>query len=273
MLSLVQSYLYCVITLFYACTLSSTATASQKTTDETQTDVGWEYTYETSVASAYVWRGLNLLGEGNQHYSPGVYFPSFSTTYGIWTLGWSAALQMSGANFGRNVTAAAGMEQDGYVQVEKEWKYNLSWTAVTSIYGFPASRKEIAGANHAAYIEPGLGVSGAWKINWSLKVFWFHGLQIHSEDYAYVYACTSKEWDSTLRWMFKLQLEGGHKWYFNDTNSDNVWDVQLLASVKRIFSNHVACGLQAAVTWSNFAGKSFVQETVLWTMTTLSLSW
>lgn len=256
--------------------IPESAAAEEKAEKSSETkDASWEYAYEVSVGSAYVWRGLNLLGEGNQHYSPGVYMPSFFASRGAFSLGWASALQLGGANLGRNVDAAAGMEQDFYVEAEKEWKHGLSILAAATLYGFPASRKKAAGADRAAYVEPGAGLKWDWKINCSLKVFWFHGIQetLQTGDYAYLYASASKEWEPVARWTLKLHLEGGRKWYLQEDMSDNMWDVQLNASAKRAVSDSLTLGVQASAAWSNFAGKSALQETALWALATLSLSW
>ncbi len=239
-------------------------------------DAAWEFSSENALASAYVWRGLNLLGEGDQQYSPGVLMPGFSATRGIWTLGWAAALQLGGENLGRNVDAAAGMEQDVYVQVEKEGPRGLAFSGGLTLYAFPASRKPAAGADRAAWVEPAAGVSWDWKVQWTFKVFWFHGIQegVQAGDYVYGYAAAFREWTPVSGWTLRLSIEGGRKWYTRDASlSDNAWDVQAGASAKRAFSESLFLGLQASAAWSNFSGKSLSQELAYWGVFTLGLAW
>ena len=48
---------------------------------EAEEPEAWETSLEMNFATAYVWRGLNLLGQGNQRYSPGVFLPEIGRAH------------------------------------------------------------------------------------------------------------------------------------------------------------------------------------------------
>jgi len=236
----------------------------------------WEHSLEANFGTAYVWRGLNLLGQGNQHYSPGVFMPGFSTTKGIWTLGWVGAFQLSGKNLASNVDGAAGLEHDVYVQVEKPLVGDLSWSASLTAYGFPASKEEASGADRSLYVEPSVGVSWGKLINPFFKIHWFHGVQSALADFDYVYLNVggSRDVELTSKATLKLAGEGGMKVFTgDDTVEDNVWDVQLGAVVEYAATDELTLKGGALFAWSNFAGKKLADEATAWLVAGVCLSW
>ena len=237
---------------------------------------GWENSLETNFASAYVWRGLNLLGQGNQHYSPGVFLPGFSTTRGIWTIGWVAAFQLSGKNLAGNVDAASGMEQDFYAQVEKTLTGDFSWTASLTAYGFPASKKAESGADRSLYVEPSVGITWGKMFNPFVKLHWFHGVQSALADFDYVYFNVggSRDVELAKKLTLKLAGEGGMKWFVgDDTVEDNVWDIQLGAVLEYAATGEITLKGGLGTAWSNFTGVKPLDEATAWISGGVCISW
>lgn len=236
----------------------------------------WESSLEFNFATAYVWRGLNLLGQGNQRYSPGVFLPGLSTTKGIWTLGYSGAFQLGGKNLVSNLDAAAGAESDLYVEVEKTLTGDFSWTASLTTYFFPASKKAESGADRSLYAEPSLGLTWGKYFSPFFKVHWFHGVQSALADYDYVYFNVggSREVKLVKKLTLKLAGEGGWKWFIgDDTVTDNAWDVQATATLEWSAADELTLQLQAGTAWSNFADKSLADEATAWLVAGACVSW
>lgn len=243
---------------------------------EEEKSEGWEKSFEMNFASAYVWRGLNLLGQGNQHYSPGVFLPGVEATRGIWTIGWVAAFQLGGRNVASNVDGAAGMEQDFYVQVEKTLTGDFSWTASLTAYGFPASKEAESGADRSLYAEPSVGITWARKFNPFVKIHWFHGVQSALSDFDYVYFNVGGSRDVKLPGKLTLKLagEGGMKWFFpDDTVKDNVWDIQLGAVLEYAATDEISLTGGLGTAWSNFAGVKPMDEATAWLAGGICISW
>lgn len=252
------------------------AGAAEPEAGEKDEPEAWETSLEMNFATAYVWRGLNLLGQGNQRYSPGVFLPGVSTTKGIWTIGYSGLYQLGGKNLASNMDAAAGAETDLYVEVEKTLKGDLAWTASFTTYFFPASKTAESGADRSLYAEPSLGITWDRYFSPFFKVHWFHGVQSALADYDYVYFNVGGSRDVKLAQKLTLKLagEGGWKWFVgDDTVEDNAWDVQLGVSVEFAFSDELTLTAGAGAAWSNFAGQSFADEMAPWLAAGACVTW
>jgi len=255
---------------------SDAKTAPAPAGAETEEPEAWETSLEMNFATAYVWRGLNLLGQGNQRYSPGVFLPGLSTTKGIWTIGYSGLYQLGGKNLASNMDAAAGAETDLYVEVEKTLTGDFSWTASFTTYFFPASKKAASGADRSLYAEPSLGLTWGKYFSPFLKIHWFHGVQSALADYDYVYFNVggSKDVELAKKLTLKLASEGGWKWFTSDdTVTDNAWDVQATAALEWATSGELTLTLQAGAAWSNFVDKSFADEATAWLLAGACITW
>ncbi len=252
------------------------AGAAEPEAGEMDESEAWETSLEFNFASAYIWRGLNLLGQGNQRYSPGVFLPGLSTTKGIWTIGYSGAFQLAGKNLASNMDAAAGAESDLYVEVEKTLTGDLSWTASLTSYFFPASKKAESGADRSLYAEPSLGLTWGKYFSPFFKIHWFHGVQSALADYDYVYFNVGGSRDVKLaqKLTLKLASEGGWKWFTgDDTVTDNAWDVQATAGLEWSAADELTLTLQAGAAWSNFAEKTFADEATAWLVAGACVTW
>jgi hypothetical protein len=255
--------------------LSATPAGASELVEDDEPEA-WEHSWEMNFATASVWRGLNQLGQGNQHYSPGVFVPGFSSTKGGWTLGWEAAIQLGGKNRTSNTDQGADLEHDFYLEYEKTLVGDLSWVAAFTAYTYPAAKKADAGAEHASFAEPGLGLTWDKYFSPFFKIHWFHGVQSALADYDYVYFNLGGSRDVKLaqKLTLKLASEGGWKWFTGDDSvTDNAWDVQVTAGLEWSAADELTLTLQAGAAWSNFAGKTFADEATAWLVAGACVSW
>ncbi len=244
-------------------------------TDETDDD-GWEFELEMNFSSAYVWRGLNQLGQGSQRHSPGVFLPGFTATRGMWTFGWAAASQLTGKTMANNVRAGPGLEQFLYTELERTLAGDFLWHAGLMLYTAPGAREESAGADQAAALEPMLGISWGKGFKPFFKVHFFSGIQEALRDGNYVYFNVGGAYERKLaaKWNLNLETEGGFKWLYSDEMmGDNRLDIQGTVSLDHAFSGELTLRALAGIAWTNLEGKSFADELAFWVGTMLVIAW
>jgi hypothetical protein len=154
-------------------------------------EAGLGLTIDAEVASAYVFRGLNLFREVNDkeirqlpRFSPSLTWEVFDT--GITLMYWGA-FQLAGGNTSQNIDAGVGAEQDLGISYDREISQTLTLTGSLISYLYPFADKTAAGATFPAWLEPGAGITYSAQVNLSLKISFMFGLQGVFADSKYLY--------------------------------------------------------------------------------------
>jgi hypothetical protein len=219
---------------------------------------------DVEIASAFVFRGLNLFGD-RQNDQRAAVFPSITVSAGPVSGGYWGAYQLSGGNALRKVYEGYGAENDLWVSYEGA-AGELGYSASLTYYTFPFADEATAGAATPMYLEPGVGVSYEAAVDAGLNVFYFRGLQDATQGLSYIYINPSVTRTIRLTGSTELTLGGssGYKVWTNDPEAgDNTFDVQLDAGLNILFgSAHVAPAVHVA--WTNLADLGLGDMLVVW---------
>jgi hypothetical protein len=215
-------------------------------------------------ASAYVFRGLNLLQESSQHDQHAVLQPYLSydiPATGL-TLGYFSSYQVAGKNRGDLVDAGSGHEQD----VSLSWSRALGDFEIgtgVSAYLYPFADPEVAGTRTPAYLEPSLSASWSGALDLGLSVALMGGLQDVVRDYSYVYLSPTVGRSFELAEDASLDLSAGYGFKIKHED-DNVHDVSADVALSLAPAPWLEVTPGLHWSWTNLAGLAFVDEQVVW---------
>ncbi|MBU1240567.1 hypothetical protein KKF84_18985 [Myxococcota bacterium] len=225
---------------------------------------------DIQVASAYVFRGLNVFqkdGQMNQNFlgAPGISWAIRDT--GI-TVGYWGAWQLTGDNRSDNTDNAVNMEQDLYVSYEKKISNALSLKGLATLYFMPFA--DIPDISVPAWIEPAVSVTyNHSMVTLGLSASYFFGIQsdafIRDTSYLYINPMASKTVKISKQ-AVNVKVGYGYKQFKagNDQMS-NVHDVIVAVDTSFAFGSfYVKPGLSAA--WTNIEGPdaTFSDGFVVW---------
>lgn len=184
------------------------------------------------VSSTYVFRGLNVLGDGDPEDQHGITTPSMRWDVGdtgVYFSYWGA-YQINGANAHKMVRAGLGHEQNAVVGIERAVAGERVFvsTAVTT-YVFPFADSASAGTAVPLYLEPVIGLRTSGDVATSVKVAYLFGVQeaLSSSRYVYVNPSMGHTWSLADAWDLSLGASGGVKLYTGkDATRDNLVDLQ-----------------------------------------------
>lgn len=210
---------------------------------------------ELQIASAFVFRGLNLYAKDSQMdqhmlVAPGITWSIFETGLSI---GYWGAFQLTGSNRKTNRQMGVNLESDFYVNYEKEiGKNKIKGSMQTYLFFFA----EIPEMSMPAYLEPSIAYARDFNfITAQLAIHYFLGLQeeIRPESYFYInpslgksFKIAKKEAALKFGYGFKLFKEG-------NTGMSNIHDVFLSFEINFPFGWwYVKPSISAA--WTNIEG-------------------
>jgi hypothetical protein len=226
--------------------------------------------FDVEMASAYVWRGLNVFQSEGQLDQRGSVFPSVTAAVGPVSFGYWGAWQATGDNAGDNLDGALSGETDLWAQYDGSITDELGYSGSLWLYTYPFA------TDFASYIEPGAGLSYATAVDLGFNVSYMYGMQEAARPFSYVFLGPSVGKDISLTDSLDLNLgvAGGYKiWTHredldgdgsNDSPDGNEVHMQVDAGVTVPFGNAYVSPA-AHFSWTNLpAPLSFGDEYVVW---------
>jgi hypothetical protein len=188
---------------------------------------------DVELASAYVWRGINVFGvdQNSQAFSV---LPSLSATFGAVTLGYWGAFQLSGDNKSDLVDSGVGGQNNLILKYSGSLDNGLAYSAMATYWFYPFADEEVTGTSTPMYLEPGAGISYLAGADLGLYVGYFRGLQTVTEPASFIYINPSigKTFDLSDDLGLALGLSGGYKIFTNDPPvEDRAFDLALNVSL------------------------------------------
>ncbi len=218
---------------------------------------------DVQVASAYVFRGLNVFQETKQMDQNMLLAPSI--TYSIpgtsLEIGYWGAYQLNGANKSAMVDVGLGAEQDFWVGYSYSLTPDLSLSALFTTYYYPLADEKVAGTSNPIYIEPAIGLSWSGFVNVGFNIAYMYGVQdeVKAGRYLFLNPTLSKGWSLTEAIGLECTLDMGYK-LFNEDIDDNKWHAGLLVGVPISLPYNMYVTPGAGVVWTNLTGKDFADE-------------
>lgn len=192
---------------------------------------------DVGVASAYVWRGLNIFQGGGQSDQNFLLAPSVTWSVagtGL-SVGYWGAYQLNGGNASTLVNVGYGAEQDLILGYETALTDTLSLGAGLVYYFYPLADEEKAGTANPSYLEPGICLSWEGPVTLALKLSYLAGLQdaLKNTRYLYINPTLSRGFRLSATVSVELAAGLGYKVY-NDPDAieeGNFWDIQFTAAL------------------------------------------
>jgi hypothetical protein len=223
------------------------------------------FTAGVGVASAYVFRGLNLLQATSQRDQHAVVQPSL--TYDVpWVEGLSlsyfASYQVAGSNRAEMVAAGSGDEQDLTVAFSRPIG-DVEVSASIAAYVYPFADREVAGTDAPTYLEPMAGVTWATAVDLGLAASLMTGLQDAIRPSTYLYL------NPTVGRSFQLadavSLDAGAGYGFKlQRATDNVHDVAVNLGLTFVPAARLDVTPGVHWAWTDIEGRAFADQQVVW---------
>lgn len=220
-------------------TSPATDTGSTDGTREGRADRDRMLNLDVEMASAYVWRGVNMFGE-DQNTQVASVLPSVTAVFGPFSVGYWGAYQLSGDNRGDNRERGVGAESDLVAKWSAPLTEDLTGSAMLTYRFYPFADGDVAGTDTPMYLEPGVGISYLTGADLGLYVGYYRGLQDATEANSFVYINPSvgKTFALDDNLGLALSLSGGYKAFTNDpVYEDRQFDLGLNASLSIPFAD------------------------------------
>lgn len=188
---------------------------------------------DVEVASAYVWRGINVFGVDQNTQALSV-LPSVSATFGALSLGYWGAFQLSGDNKSALVDSGVGAQNNLVLKYGGALDDGLAYSAMLTYWFYPFADEEVAGTATPMYLEPGFGISYLAGADLGLYVGYYRGLQEVTEPASFLYINPSigKRFPLGDDLGLALGLSGGYKVFTSDPPAeDRAFDLALNVSL------------------------------------------
>jgi len=205
---------------------------------------------DVELASAYVWRGINMFGT-NQNTQTAAVFPSLTATFGHISLGYWGAFQLTGDNKSDLVDSGVGAQNNLVLKYSGWIDEHVAYSASATYWLYPFADEEVAGTSTPMYLEPGFGISYLAGADLGLYLGYFLGLQevIEPASFLYINPSVGKTFfpfDSDIG--VAVSASAGYKVFTNDPpNEDRQFDLGLNLSAAIPFENtYVTPQLHAA---------------------------
>ncbi len=200
-------------------------------TSEEDASIGLDI--EFGLASAYVFRGLNVFQSDSQQDQHFMFAPGLSWGIGDsgFSLGYWSAYQINGGNEEEMVAVGLGHEQDLIVGWEKGLTERTSLALGLVYYFYPFADPDDAGCKNPSFLEPAVGIALSGWADWGLDFAYFAGLQEEVRDFSYLYINPSVSKGVELNSVLgtSIGLGFGYKIFKSgaDELADNMFDLSL----------------------------------------------
>ncbi|MCP4601412.1 MAG: hypothetical protein GY847_12955 [Proteobacteria bacterium] len=198
---------------------------------EEDTSIGLDI--EFGLASAYVFRGLNVFQSSSQQDQHFMFAPGLSWAVGDSgvSLGYWAAYQINGGNEEDIVAGALGHEQDLIVGWGADLTDRTSVALGLVYYFYPFADADDAGCKNPSFLEPAAGIALSGWADWGLDLAYFAGLQEAVQDFSYFYInpSVSKGVELSSALETSIGLGFGYKIFKSgaDEMASNMFDLSL----------------------------------------------
>ncbi len=228
---------------------------SEGATEEEDSSIG--IGIEFGLASAYVFRGLNVFMSGSQQDQHVLFAPGLSWALGDSgvSLGYWSAYQINGGNQEEMVAVALGHEQDLYVSWEKSLTDRTSLAVGLVYYFYPFADKEDAGCKNPSFLEPGAGIAFSGGVDLGLDLAYFAGLQeaVRGLSYLYIHPSIGKGFELNSILGTSIGLGFGYKVFKDSAGemSDNMFDISLDWDLSIQVTDAFSVSPGVHVAWTN----------------------
>ena len=204
-------------------------------------------------ASAYVFRGLNLFqvdhqADQNPLLSPHVDWTAPGTR---WSVGYSAAYQLGGANIWDNVDSGLASDQIFYVDYALPLAQHIKLTPEVGTYIYPQAK------DVPLFLEPSAELEYEGSVNVNLFGGYLAGIRpgALSEDYLYLRPRVEKTFEITRTLDFELRLSAGVKLFSSHLGSinDNMFDVLASETLSYSLTEIFYVEAKLAMAWTNLS--------------------
>ncbi|MCP4676678.1 MAG: hypothetical protein GY854_14440 [Deltaproteobacteria bacterium] len=220
-------------------------------------DDGIGVSIEFGLASAYVFRGLNVFMSGSQQDQHALFAPGLSWAIGETGLsvGYWSAYQINGGNQEEMVAVALGHEQDLYASWETGIGEKGSLSLGLCYYFYPFADKDDAGATNPSFLEPAVGIAYSGGVDLGFDIAYFGGLQKEIRDlsYLYLHAGISKGFELNSVLETSVGLGFGYKIFKEGAGSmsDNMFDLGLDWDLGIQVSDSFSVSPGVHIAWTN----------------------
>ncbi len=219
---------------------------------------------DVGLSTAYLFRGLNVFqkdGQMDQHMllAPSLTYSVAGTAFQV---GYWGAFQLNGDNASVNVDAGLGAEQDIFLAYSHAIAENLTLAETLTFYYYPLAKEDIAGTDHALFVEPMLSLTWASVVDVSMRIAYMHGVQdaLKMGRYTYLSPTVSK----TIEVSSGIGIVGtgfaGYKLFNEDGVESNVWDAGATIAVAVDLPAGLYVKPSVSLVWTNLESKDVGEE-------------
>jgi uncharacterized protein (TIGR02001 family) len=239
---------------------------AQENAEPTEADDSIGLDFEVAVASAYVFRGLNVFQKDRQSdrhafVAPAITFavPDTGLSLGYW-----GAYQIVGDNRAQNTDAALNLEQDLFATYDLSLHDSLTVSSGVFYYFYPFA--DIPGTSNPSILEPVVKGSYTSAVDLGLSVSYFYALQeeIKALRHIYVSPSVSKGVDLSESVGLAVGASFGYKRFDDEAIKDNVYDVSLNVGVPLDVGGGASVTPSINAAWTNLQDADFGDEYVIW---------
>jgi len=222
---------------------------------------------DLGFGTTYAFRGLNMFqgaSQMDQHglVSLGIAWAAFET--GV-TIGYWSAYQVYGDNIGELIDDAVGCEQDLFASYELDLVEDVVTGALSLYwYFYPFADEQATGSVLPSWLEPSATLTVSTVVDLSFQVAYMAALH-ERWWYVYLHPSVSRELELHPMLTLGLGLTYGYK-IFSDplVDVDNVHDVGLDIGLTVTPLDWLSVRPAVHAAWSNFAGRGFGDEAMVW---------
>jgi len=216
------------------------------------------------VASAFLWRGLNVFQGEDRTDQHALAAPSLTWSVGDTGLsvGYWGAFQLNGDNRSDLIDAGVGAETDLILNYSHSITDDLSVDGGVVYYMYAFADEKVAGVATPGYIEPNLVVSYATVVDLGLMVGWFRALQDELDGFNHIYINPTVGKSVPLGKGMELQLGlgFGYKMFQDDEASDNVYDALATVGLGVELPAGLSLTPKVQAAWTNIGEADFGDE-------------
>lgn len=216
------------------------------------------------LASAFLWRGLNVFQDKDRMDQHMLAAPSLTWTVGETGLsvGYWGAYQLNGDNRSALIDAGVGAETDLILGYSHSVTEDFTVDGGIVYYVYPFADEAAAGAATPGYIEPNVVLSYTTVVDVGLMVGWFRSLQSELDGFNHIYINPTVGKSLTLGAGMELQLGVGlgYKVFQDDEATDNVYDVLATVGLGVELPAGLSLTPKVQAAWTNLGDAEIADE-------------
>jgi hypothetical protein len=219
-------------------------------------------------ASAYVWRGANIFGDGPQGDQNMLLGPSLGWSVGDTGLyvGWWGGFQLNGENKAANVEGGVGAEQDLSIGWERDLTDTVAVNLGVTGFLYPLATEAASGSDCPFYLDFAGGIGWSGPVDLGLQVSWFQATQsaLTGFEHLYLNPTIGYAWEPSDVWGLEATLGLGYKLPFAADIPANRWDLTLLLGAPIAVGGPVWVSPGFGLAWTDLADLGLRDEIAPW---------